>query len=104
MEEADAGTRQLVRTELPPNGSGAQTPTRDTVADTVEGGTVTAGTSQPTTSTRLRFGTLEPPIIPIKSGGGTTPDNPNTVEHQNRFASLRQQGSESGDRGSEALG
>jgi len=39
-------------------------------------------------------------IIFTRGGGGT---EPNTVEHQNRFAPLRQQGSESGDRDSEAL-
>ena len=90
MEEADAGTEQPDRIELPPNGSGAHAPTQGAAAARVEGGTATAGASQPIAPTRLSFGTPEPPTIPNKSLGGTAPDNPNTVEHQNRFAPLRQ--------------
>jgi len=100
MEEADADPRQLGRTKLPPSGSGAHAPTRGTAAAIVEGGTATGGAPQAPAPTRLRFGKPEPPTIPIRSGGGTTTDNPNTEEQQNRFAPLRQQGSESGVRGS----
>jgi len=100
MEEVDAYIRQPARTELPPRGKGAHAPTRRTAAATVEGSTDTAEAPQPPTPTRMRFGTPEPPTIPIKSGGGTTLDNTITEEQQNRFAPLRQQGSGSGDRGS----
>jgi len=58
------------------------------------------GTTLPIGGTRLRFGTPEPPTIPNRVGGGTTPYNPNLFEHQNRYAPLKQHGSESGDQGS----
>ena len=57
----------------------------------------------PTGVTRLRFETPDPPTVPIGASGGTTPDNRNLFEHQNRFAPLRQHGSESSEQGSEAL-
>ena len=100
MEEADADTRQPAKTKLPPSGSGAHAPTRGTATATEEGGTGMAGAQHPPAPTRLRFGTPEPPTIPVRSGGGTTPANPKTEEQQNRFAPLRQQGSGSGERGS----
>jgi hypothetical protein len=103
MEEAKAAAIHTTWTEPPPNGSGAHAPTRDIAAATEAGGTARAGAVQPTTPTRLSFGTLGPPTIPIRSGTGTTPNNPNIMEHTNTFAPLRQQGSESGDRGNEAL-
>ena len=53
--------------------------------------------------TRLRFGTPDPPTVPIKAIGGTSLDNRNPFEHQNMYATLMQHGSESGDQGSEAL-
>ena len=58
----------------------------------------------PTGVTRMRFGTPDPPTVPIKASGGTPLDNCNPVEHHNKFATLGQQGSESSDRGSEAIG
>jgi hypothetical protein len=56
----------------------------------------------PTGVTRLRLGTPEPPTLPIREGGGTNTSN-NSVEHQNKFAPLRQQGANSGDIVSEDL-
>ena len=51
----------------------------------------------------MRFGTPQPPTIPIRASGGTSSDNRNPFEHQNKFAPLMLQGRESGDQGSEAL-
>jgi hypothetical protein len=48
----------------------------------------------------MRFGTVEPPKLLGRSGGGAAPAIPNIEEHQNRFTPLRQQGSGSGERGS----
>ena len=59
-------------------------------ATTVEDGTATGGVPPPPAPTRLRFGTPDPPILLVKSGGGTSLDKPNIEEHQNRFAPLRQ--------------
>jgi len=56
----------------------------------------------PTGVTRLRFGPPEPPTLPIREGGGKNTSN-NSVEHQNKFAPLRQQGADSGDRVNEDL-
>jgi hypothetical protein len=56
----------------------------------------------PTGATRLRFGTPEPPTIPIRDGGETNTCN-NSVERKIRFSHLRQQGASSRDQGSEAL-
>ena len=89
MEEDEADRGHLARIELPPNGSGAQTHTRAAHAPTVEDGTATGGAPPPPAPTRLRFGTPDPPILPVRSGGGTAPNNPNIEEHQNRFAPLR---------------
>jgi len=100
MEEADADTWHTARKELPPSGSGAQAPTRGTAAATVEGGTAPGVALQPPAPIRLRFGTLEPPTLAVRSGGGTSPANFNTEEQQNRFAPLKQHGSGSGERGS----
>ena len=100
MGEADADTRQTAKTELPPSGSGAQAPTRGAATATVEGGTTTGGALNHPTPTRLRFGTPDPPVLPVRSGGDTSPANTNIEEYQNRFAPLRHQGSGSGDRGS----
>jgi hypothetical protein len=74
-----------------------------TTVDTTSTDTAPSGVTLPTGTTRIRFGTLGPPKVPIKASGGTTPDNLNSFEHQNKFAHLRQHGSESGDRGSETL-
>jgi hypothetical protein len=57
------------------------------------------GAQLPSAPTRLRIGTLEPPTIPVRSGGGAASANPNIEEHQNRFAPLRHKGSGSGERG-----
>jgi hypothetical protein len=51
----------------------------------------------------MRFGTPASPTIPLIARGGTTPDNIYLADHENRYAPLRQQGSESSDRVSEAL-
>jgi hypothetical protein len=56
----------------------------------------------PTSITRLRFGTPEPPIMSIRDGGGTNTGN-NLVEYQKRFAPLKQHGANSRDQDSEAL-
>ena len=97
MEEADADTGQPARTELPPNGSGAQANARGTAAKTEAGGTATTRATEASASaqcgtlpervTRLRFGTPEPPTLPIRKGGGTSIGEI-SVEHQNRFAPL----------------
>jgi len=99
MEEEDIDTRQHARTEPPPSGSGAHAPTRGTAAGTEAGGTATIG-ALPTAPTRLSFGTPGPPTIPIKSGAGTTPNNPNIVEQTSRLAPFRQQGANSREQGS----
>ena len=90
MEEAEVDTGQPDQTKLPPNGSGAQATTRGAADATSSGSTAKAGASVHTAPTRLSFGSPPPPIIPINRGAGTTPDNPNNVEHLNRFAPLRQ--------------
>ena len=100
MEEDEADGGQPARTVLPPSGSGARTHTRSAQAPAVEDGTATGGAPPPPAPTRLRFGTPDPSILPVRSGGGTAPDNPNIEEHQNRFAPLRQQGANSGEQGS----
>jgi hypothetical protein len=48
-------------------------------------------------------GTPKPATIPIRARGGTDLDNINSFEHLNRVAPLRQQCSESSDRGSQGL-
>ena len=90
MEEAEVGTCQPIRTELPPSGSGTHAPTRGTTTVTREVGTTTTGMTHPTMVTLLRFSTLDPPTIPIMARGGTEPENHTYVEHQNKFAPLRQ--------------
>ena len=98
MEEADADTRRLDRTELPPSGSGVQTHTRGTSSASAAAGTLATGVHNPSVVTHLRFGTPEPPTIPPRDGGGThTGTNP--VELQNKLAPLKQQGASSGDQG-----
>ena len=87
---------------LTPSGSGAQ-PTRATLAGTTITCTTTAGVTLHTGVTRLRFGTPEPPTIPIRVHGGILSDKINTIDHQNMFAPLRQQGSESGEQISHAF-
>jgi hypothetical protein len=109
MEEADADTGQPPTTELPPSGSGAQATARGTARRAEAGGTANAGVTAADASarggtlpegvTRLMFGTPEPPTLPIRPGGGTSTGNI-SVEHQNRFAPLRQQGATSGEQGS----
>ena len=69
-------------------------------ATTLAAGKTPIGVPRPTGGDRLRFGTSDPPTNPVRPSGGTTPDDINLFEHQNRFAPLRQQGSESGDQGS----
>ena len=88
--------RHATTADLPPSGSGAQ-PTGATSAGTTEAITTTAGDALPTGVTHLRFGTPEPPTIPIRVRGGTDLNNINLVDHQNKIAPLRQQGIESGD-------
>ena len=99
MEEADADFRHSASTELPPNGSGAQATARGTAAKVEAGGTVATeataagalaqGGTMPEGVTRLRFGTPDPPTLPIREGGGTRIGNI-SLEHQNMFAPLRQ--------------
>jgi hypothetical protein len=103
MEEdfnsADTGREDLQETRagLPPSGSGAHTTGATTVRTAKEVATATTsssciaptGAASPTGATRLRLGTPNPPKIPIRAGGGTSPDNRNSVEHQNKFAPLR---------------
>jgi len=85
--------RQAPRADLPPSGSGAQ-PTGATTAGTSGACTTPTGVTLPTVVTRLRFGTLEPPTIPISARGGTYLENRNSIEHQNTFAPRRQRGNE----------
>jgi len=102
MEEEDADPRLPAKTEIPPNGSGAQTHIGGTAAVAAAAGTSATGVPIPPVVTHLRFGTPEPPTIPLKDGGRTHART-NPVELQNRFAPLSQQGANSGDQGSEAL-
>ena len=103
MEEAEVGTGQPPRTKLPPNGIGAHAPTRGTTTGTTAIGATTTRMTHPPIVTHLRFGTPDPPPIPIRARGGTERDKHTNVEHHNRFAPLRHQGSESSGQESEAL-
>ena len=88
---------------MPPNGNGAHAHTWGTAEAAALAGTTSTGVPLPPVVTHLRFGIPEPPKVPIRARGGTEPDNRNNVEHQNRFAPLRQQGNETGDNNNEAL-
>ena len=96
---ADRPTRQA---NLPPNGSGGHAPTRGSSAGAYAEGTTTSGMTPPTAVIHLRFGTPDPPTIPHRARGGTVQGNINTTYQQNRFTPLREHGSESRGRGSEA--
>ena len=103
MEEVKVGTCQPPSIELSPNGSGAQATILGTTTCRKEVGTTTTWMTHPPVITYIRFGTPDPPTIPIKARGGTEPDNHTNVEHQNRFAPLRHQGSESCDQASDRV-
>ncbi len=89
MEEEDADLGQPAKTEIPPNGSGAQTHIWGTTTASAATGTKATGVPTPPALTHLRFGTSEPPTLPIRDGEGTNPGN-NSVELQNKFAPLKQ--------------
>jgi hypothetical protein len=57
MEEEDADPRQPPVTEIPPNGSGAQTRAVGTATTTAAAGTTVRGVNIPPVVTHLRFGT-----------------------------------------------
>ena len=105
MEEAEADARQPARTEMPPSGSGAHAPTGAQHQPQQQQPRQHRGcnTLRPPVVTHLHFDNLKPPTIPIKARGDTEPDNRNNVEHQIWFATLIQQGSETGDHNNEAL-
>jgi len=102
-EAACNANRLNRRTDIPPGGCGGRAPAEGTAAGTTTASTIRAGVVPPTVVTHLRFGTPEPLTIPLRARGGTTTNNNNTSKQHNMFAPLRQQGSESGYRGSEAL-
>jgi len=97
MEEEDADPRLPDSTEIPPSGRGTHIHTGGSAPAATAAGTATTGIIPPVV-THLRFGTSDPPTIPISDGGGistgTTP-----VELHIRFAPLRQQGANSGEQG-----
>ncbi len=95
MDEEDADPGLLDRTEIPPSGSGAPIHTGGIASATAAAGTATMEGIPPMV-THLRFGTPEPPTIPLRDGGGT---HTRTIlaKLQNRFAPLRRQGANSGD-------
>ena len=88
---------------MPPSGSGAHVHKGDTITPVVATRTIATGAPHPPVVTHLRIDILEPPTIPTRARGGTEPENHKNMEHQNRFAPLRQKGSEMGDHISEAL-
>jgi len=98
MGDTGQGDPPAPETKIPPGGSGVP-PTGATVEGAAAACATTQGETQHTGATRLRFGTPEPPTLPISEGGGTNAGNI-TVEHQNMFAHLRQQGANSGEEGS----
>ena len=88
MGDTGQGDPLAPATEIPPGGSGAP-PTGATVAGATAADASAQGGTPPTGITRLRFGTPEPPTLPIREGGGSHTGNI-SVEHLNRFAPLRQ--------------
>jgi septal ring factor EnvC (AmiA/AmiB activator) len=97
MGNTGKGDPLAPETEIPPGGTGAP-PTGATGAGAASTCASAQGRTLPTGAIRLRFGTPEPPTLPIKEGIGTNTGN--SVEHQNRFAPLRQQGANSREQGS----
>ena len=88
MDDTGQGDPPAPETKTPLDGSGAP-PTRATVAGAAASCASAQGGTLPTGATRLRFGTPEPPTLPIREGGGTNTGNI-SVEHQNSCATLRQ--------------
>ena len=98
MEEEDADPRLPDSTEIPPSGRGTHIRTGGSAPTATATGTAPTGVIPPVV-THLRFGTPDPPTIPIRDGGeistGTIP-----IELHNRFAPLRQQGANLGEQDS----
>ena len=70
MGDTDQDNPHAPSTEIPTGGSGVPL-TRAPTEGTTAAGTSESGGTTPTGATRLRFGTPEPPALPIRDRGGT---------------------------------
>jgi hypothetical protein len=69
IEDISRADRQTKHVDLAPNGSGEEAPTGGIPAGTTAGGTTSVGSTPPTVITHLRFGTPDPPTIPLRARG-----------------------------------